>query len=78
MGIIKCSLHLNIHLAFGFHIVVSFPFCNLFWISNLELRTWKIFSIYFDKYFGIWLLIKRLLNFLDTLGQNLNIFVLLV
>ena len=21
--IIKCSLHLNIHLAFGFHIVVS-------------------------------------------------------
>ena len=23
MGIIKCSLHLNIHLAFGFHILVS-------------------------------------------------------
>ena len=23
MRIIKCSLHLNIHLAFGFHIVVS-------------------------------------------------------
>ena len=23
MGIIKCSFHLNIHLAFGFHILVS-------------------------------------------------------
>ena len=79
MKIIKCSFHLNIHLAFGFHIVVSLvSFANLFWILNLELRTWKIFSIYVDKYFGIWLLIKHLLNFLDILGQNLNIFVLLV
>ena len=32
----------------------------------------------FDKYFGIWLLIKHLLNILNTLGQNLNIVVLLV
>ena len=65
MRIIKCSLHLNIHFAFGFHIVVCyFPFANLFWISNLELRTWKIFSICFDKYFGIWLLnIKHLLKY---------------
>ena len=74
MRIIKCSLHLNVHLTFGFHIVVSyFPFANLFCILNLEFRTWKIFSICFDKYFGIWLLIKYLLDFLDTLGQNLNI-----
>ena len=63
MRIIKCSFHLNIHFAFGFHIVVSqFPFANLFWISNLKLITWKIFSICFDKYFGIWLLIKHLLK----------------
>ena len=68
MRIIKCSLHLNIHLAFQFHIVVSqFPFVNLFWISNLELKTWKIFSICFDKYFGIWLLnIKHLLKYIGS------------
>jgi len=35
-------------------------------------------SICVHKYFGIWLLIKHLLNFLDTLGQNLDIFVSLV
>ena len=65
MRIIKCSLHLNIYFTFGFHIVVSyFPFANLFWISNFKLRTWKIFSICFDKYFGIWLLnIKHLLKY---------------
>ena len=43
---------------------------------NLELE--KYFPYVFDKYFGIWLLIKHLLHFLDTLGQNLNIFVSLV
>ena len=72
--IIKCSFHLNIHLAFRFHILVSqFPFDNLFWILNLEN-----ISICVDKYFGIWLLIKHLLNFLDTLSQKLNIFIMLV
>ena len=35
-------------------------------------------SVCVDKYFGIWLLIKYLFNFLDTLDQNLNIFVSLV
>ena len=30
----------------------------------MELRTWKIFFICFDKYFGIWLLnIKNLLKY---------------
>ena len=78
MKMIKCSLHLNIYLTFGFHIVVNqFPFANLFWILNQELKTWKIYSTCVDKYFGTWLLIKYLLNFLDILGQNLNIFVLL-
>jgi len=31
-----------------------------------------------DKYFSIWSLIEHLLNFLDTLGQNLNKFISLV
>ena len=45
MGKINCSLHLDIHLAFGFHILVSwFSFDNLFWILNLELGTWNLFS----------------------------------
>jgi len=35
-------------------------------------------SICVDKNSGIWLLIKHLMNFLETLGQNLNIFVSLV
>ena len=61
MRIIKCSFHLNIHLTFRFHIVVSqFPFDNLFWILNLELGTQNLenISICVDKYFGIWLLIE--------------------
>ena len=33
----------------------------------MELRTWKIFSICFDKYFGIWLLnIKHLLKYIGS------------
>ena len=43
----------------------------------MEHKTWKIF-LCVDKYFGIWLLIKHILNFLNILGQNLNIFVSLV
>ena len=32
----------------------------------MELRTWKIFSICFDKYFGIWLLIKHVLKYIRS------------
>ena len=71
---IKCSLHLNIYLAFGFHIVISqFPFANLFWNLNLELRTWKIYSICVDKYFGTWLPIKHWTKFNYKIDCNLRL-----
>jgi len=44
---------------------------------DFKLETWKIFPCV-DKYFGIWLLIKHLLNFLNTWGQNLTKFISLV
>ena len=56
--------------------IYSYQLKNLKKKPHLKLK--KVSSVCVDKYFGIQLLIKHLLNFLDTLYSNLSIFVLLV
>ena len=68
MGIIKYSLPLNIYLAFGFHIVVSFYLLTYFGFQTWNLELGKYFSYVLINILVFDLLIKHLLNFLDTLG----------